>query len=77
MRSVKNSMRPGRRLTLAVGTALVAGLAFAIIASGTSLPGSNFEIDNDANLRVDGPGPVARLGKRRRDPQGGPAERRD
>ena len=54
MRSVKNSMRPGRRLTLAVGTALVAGLAFAIIASGTSLPGSSFEIDNDANLRVDG-----------------------
>ena len=54
MRSIKNSVRPGRRLTLAVGTALVAGLAFAIIASGTSLPGSNFEIDNDANLRVDG-----------------------
>ena len=54
MRSVKNSLRPGRRLTLAVGTALVAGLAFAIIATGTSLPGSNFEIDNDANLRVDG-----------------------
>ncbi len=54
MRSVKNSMRPGRRLTLAFGTALVAGLAFAIIATGTSLPGSSFEIDNDANLRVDG-----------------------
>jgi hypothetical protein len=54
MRKLKNWLRPSRRLTLAVGTALVAGLAFAIVASGTSLPGSNFEIDNDANLRVDG-----------------------
>jgi Prealbumin-like fold domain len=52
-------LRPGRRLTLAVGTALVAGLAFAIVASGTSLPGSNFEIDNDANLKVDRASPPA------------------
>ena len=36
-------------MTLAFGAALVAGLAFAIIATGTSLPGSSFEIDNDAN----------------------------
>jgi hypothetical protein len=45
-------------LALVVGTALVAGLAFAIIASGASLPGSNFEIDTDANLRVDGAAPA-------------------
>jgi hypothetical protein len=45
-------------LTLAVGTALVAGLAFAIIASGASLPGSNFEIDTNANLKVDGAAPA-------------------
>ena len=34
-----------------------------------SLPGSNFEIDTDANLRVDDP-PVTGLGERHRDPPG-------
>jgi hypothetical protein len=46
-----------RRLPFAAGAALCAVLGFAIVASGTSLPGSNFEIDNNANLRVDNPAP--------------------
>ena len=56
----RSGLRPGRRLTLAVGTALVAGLAFAIMASGASLTGSNFEIDTGtggANHKVDNPSP--------------------
>jgi Prealbumin-like fold domain len=44
----------GRWVVLA---ALAAGLVFVFAASTASLPGSNFEIDEDANLRVDGPDP--------------------
>jgi hypothetical protein len=41
----------------AVLVALAAGLVFVLAAATASLPGSNFEIDEDANLRVDGPDP--------------------
>ena len=58
MRGFKSKLRPGRRMARAVGASLFAGLTFAIIASGASLPGSNFEIDTDANLRVDGAAPA-------------------
>ena len=47
-----------RRLHAAVLVGAVAALTFAIVAIATSLPGSNFEIDNDANLRVDGAAPA-------------------
>jgi Prealbumin-like fold domain len=46
-----------RRLPFAAGAALLAALSFAIVASAShdeaSLSGSNFEIDTDANLKVD------------------------
>jgi hypothetical protein len=38
--------------------ALASVLVFALGASTASLPGSNFEIDTDANLKVDGPAPA-------------------
>jgi Prealbumin-like fold domain len=38
---------------LAALTVLVAGLVFVVGATATSLPGSNFEIDVNANLKVD------------------------
>jgi Prealbumin-like fold domain len=54
--------RLGRlRLPLAAAAALVAALGLAIVASAShpevSLPGSNFEIDTDANLKVDDAAP--------------------
>ena len=60
MRSFWARLRTPRfRLAAAVG--VVAALAFAIAATAShpeaSLPGSNFEIDTDANLKVDDPAP--------------------
>jgi hypothetical protein len=54
-------LRTGRRgLALAVA-AITAAMAFAVTAIAShpevSLPGSNFEIDTDANLKVDDPAP--------------------
>jgi Prealbumin-like fold domain len=47
-----------RRLYVAALVGAVAAFAFAIVAIGAALPGSNFEIDTDANLRVDGAAPA-------------------
>jgi hypothetical protein len=60
MRSFWARLRtPRYRLAAAVG--VVAALVFAIAATAShpeaSLPGSNFEIDTDANLKVDDPAP--------------------
>lgn len=58
MRGLFNRPRRGR-LPFALGVVIVAmlsGAIFAIASHGVaSLPGSNFEIDNDANLKVDDP----------------------
>ena len=59
MKLFRTRARPGALLG---GTAaLIVGLAFAVPALAShpevSLPGSNFEIDTDANLKVDDPAP--------------------
>jgi len=50
-----------RRWRLAVALGVVAAVAFSIVAVAShpevSLSGSNFEIDTDANLKVDDPSP--------------------
>ncbi len=55
-----HSLRPRRSSIVAVA-ALVATLGFTVAASAShpevSLPGSNFEIDTDANLKLDDPAP--------------------
>jgi hypothetical protein len=60
MQILSTGMRP-RALLLAATLAVFAWLALATSASAshpeTSLPGSNFEIDVDANLKVDDPAP--------------------
>ena len=58
-------------LGIAVIAALILGLQVAAFASHPeqSLPGSNFEIDTNANLKVDDAGTVHRLGECRRDPE--------
>ena len=57
MRVFRTSGRP-RRLVLGGTAALIAALAVAVPAIGVSLPGANFEIDNDANLVVNGAAPA-------------------
>ena len=62
MRAPKLSrLRTGRRGIALVATAITAALAFAVTAIAShpeaSLPGSNFEIDVNANLKVDDPAP--------------------
>jgi hypothetical protein len=56
MRTLWTRLRGGR-LPLAVAAAALAGLMVAVVASAShpeaSLPGSNFEIDVNANLKVD------------------------
>ncbi len=56
MSVVRRKGRPHRRriALLATLTTIAAGLVFVIAASTASLPGSNFEIDANANLKVDG-----------------------
>src|ERR671923_2138435 len=60
MRSVWTRLWAGR-LKFAAMAAVLAALSLAIVASAShpevSLPGSNFEIDTDANLKVDDPAP--------------------
>src|SRR5215211_8307168 len=60
MRRLWTRLRAGR-LWLAATVAVFAALALAIVASAShpeaSLPGSNFEIDVNANLKVDDPAP--------------------
>jgi len=55
VRKELNRRRPIWRWVIAA--ALAAGLTVALTASGASLPGSNFEIDLNANLKVDNPAP--------------------
>jgi hypothetical protein len=74
MRMLWTRLRAARLWFAATAVALVA-LALAVGASAShpevSLPGSNFEIDTDANLKA-----VDRLGRRQRNAQGGPRVRR-
>jgi hypothetical protein len=60
MRTLWTRLRAGR-LWLAALAAVLAALSLAIVASAShpevSLQGSNFEIDTDANLKVDDPAP--------------------
>jgi hypothetical protein len=60
MRTLWTRLRAGR-WWLPATAAVLAALTLAIAASAShpeaSLPGSNFEIDNNANLRVDDPAP--------------------
>src|SRR5919108_4238322 len=60
MRSVWTRLWAGRLKFVAMA-AVLAALSLAIVASAShpevSLPGSNFEIDTDANLKVDDPAP--------------------
>jgi hypothetical protein len=58
MRSLWTRSRAGR-LPLAVAATAFGVLIAAVLASAASLPGSNFEIDTDANLKVDGTTPPA------------------
>ena len=60
MTAIRKRVGPRRR-KIAFWTTLVlmtAGLVLVISAAAVSLPGSNFEIDNNANLRVDGAAPA-------------------
>ena len=63
---------------VAAGALAITGLAVAPAYAHTevSLPGSNFEIEPDANLKVDDASAVDRLGERRREPEAGPPDRR-
>ena len=56
----RRPMRKRRRtyIVAVALAALAAGLVFAMSAGGASLPGSNFEIDASANLKVDGAAPA-------------------
>ena len=69
----------GRAVTALLGAGVLAAamIPSAVLASHpeVSLPGSNFEIDTNANLKVDDAGTVDRLGQRHRDPKGGQAHR--
>jgi hypothetical protein len=60
MRTLWTRLRAGR-VWFAAMAAVLAALSLAIAASAShsevSLPGSNFEIDTDANLKVDDPAP--------------------
>ena len=55
MKAVRN--RRGRIGIFASLAVVAAGLVFVLTAASASLPGSNFEIDTSANLRVDLPAP--------------------
>ena len=58
MRDLRNRLRKGR-WPLIVAAGAFGVLIVAVLASAASLPGSNFEIDTDANLKVDGTTPPA------------------
>jgi hypothetical protein len=59
MTAVRKGLHNRRRIGLwAVLATLAVGLVFVFTASTASLPGSNFEIDDNANLIVNGPAPA-------------------